>query len=316
MTLAPTAETGRYPVRSRRRPRVPASCRPRNGVPRAVAGRVAIVAHRDAERFVRRADPADEGREPYTPLWLLCLYAIGKLTDRPEAMQAVHLLIATTSIFVFVRHAPFRRWERALFPLGYFMLYEYAIISRHYGLGVLFVSLFLRHAPPRELPALDYALIDRPGLEQPPGNPDRRAAAADALAALEPSGRLVEADGCECRCQLPVPAGSDRRLCSSWFHRDWPRTTTYTRDWTRCSPSGASTPFGTPTFPSRITRTVASCGTPTFWAPSTRGSPRTRRRPRRSRGPLRSRAGRSSRCSCRSSCCSGPSVLSPRIAPS
>jgi len=80
--------------------------------------------------------------ESHTPLWLLCLYAIGKLTDRPEAMQAFHLLIATTSVFVFARHAPFRRWEKALFPLGYFMLYEYAIISRHYGLGVLFVSLF------------------------------------------------------------------------------------------------------------------------------------------------------------------------------
>jgi len=80
--------------------------------------------------------------ESHTPLWLLCLYAIGKFTDRPEAMQAFHLLIATTSVFVFARYAPFRRWERALFPLGYFMLYEYAIISRHYGLGVLFVVLF------------------------------------------------------------------------------------------------------------------------------------------------------------------------------
>ena len=46
--------------------------------------------------------------ESHTPLWLLCLYAIGKFTDRPEAMQAFHLLIATTSVFVFARYAPFR----------------------------------------------------------------------------------------------------------------------------------------------------------------------------------------------------------------
>jgi hypothetical protein len=56
-------------------------------------------------------------------------------------MQLVHLALAGAAAFVFARWAPFGRRERALFLLGYFPFYEYAVISRHYVAGVLLVWL-------------------------------------------------------------------------------------------------------------------------------------------------------------------------------
>jgi hypothetical protein len=59
----------------------------------------------------------------------------------PRAMQAVHLLIAAGAAFVFARWAPLARRERALFVLGYFPFWEYAVLSRHYAAGALLAFL-------------------------------------------------------------------------------------------------------------------------------------------------------------------------------
>ena len=71
---------------------------------------------------------------------LLC-YAAAQVTKSPLAMQAVHLLVAGAAAFAFARWAPLGRRERALFLLGYFPFYEYAVISRHYVAGALLVWL-------------------------------------------------------------------------------------------------------------------------------------------------------------------------------
>jgi hypothetical protein len=71
---------------------------------------------------------------------LLC-YLARQVSTSPRAMQFLHLLLAGAATFVFARWAPFRRLERALFVLGYFPFYEYAVISRHYAVGVLLVWL-------------------------------------------------------------------------------------------------------------------------------------------------------------------------------
>ncbi|MBF0466001.1 MAG: hypothetical protein HQK88_17115 [Nitrospirae bacterium] len=75
-------------------------------------------------------------------LWHLILYPITKITRNPVAMQMVHLLIATASAFVFLRFAPFSKILRGLFIFGYYPFFEYAIISRNYALGILFLFLF------------------------------------------------------------------------------------------------------------------------------------------------------------------------------
>jgi hypothetical protein len=70
-------------------------------------------------------------------LWHFFLFLITRITHDPIFMQAFHLLIATSSIFVFNRYASLSNLHKILFSFGYFPLYEYAVISRSYALGIL-----------------------------------------------------------------------------------------------------------------------------------------------------------------------------------
>ena len=75
-------------------------------------------------------------------LWHLMVYVAARFTEQPMAMQLVHLALATGTAWMILRHAPFSRTIRLALCLGYFVLYEYAIISRDYALGVFFAVLF------------------------------------------------------------------------------------------------------------------------------------------------------------------------------
>jgi len=75
-------------------------------------------------------------------LWYLGLYAITRFTHNPLAMQLLHILIATATVWVFVRFSPFTKLQKLLFAFGFFPFYEYAIISRGYALGILFFFIF------------------------------------------------------------------------------------------------------------------------------------------------------------------------------
>jgi hypothetical protein len=87
----------------------------------------------------------------HPPLWHLLLFVLSRFTDRPEAMQILHLLLAAGTVWLFARFAPFSRRVRALFAFGYFPLYEYGVLSRNYAIGALFLVAFcgLRAARPR-----------------------------------------------------------------------------------------------------------------------------------------------------------------------
>ena len=100
----------------------------------------------------------------HPPLWYLLLYAVSRLTDDPAAMQLLHVGIATATVYVFARFAPFSRLNRALFCFGYFTAYEYAVISRNYAPGVLCLFAFCAAYRPGAgkrylLPALFLALL-------------------------------------------------------------------------------------------------------------------------------------------------------------
>jgi hypothetical protein len=82
------------------------------------------------------------GYQGHPPLWYLMLYAVSRLTRNPAAMQALHLAIAAGSAYIFLRFAPFSRLKRLLFVFGYFPLYEYAAISRNYGIGMFLLFCF------------------------------------------------------------------------------------------------------------------------------------------------------------------------------
>jgi hypothetical protein len=75
------------------------------------------------------------------PLWYLLLWVLTRVTWRPELMRVVHALIATSTVVVFTRFAPFARLPRVLFAFGYFIAYEYAAFSRCYSLALLFALL-------------------------------------------------------------------------------------------------------------------------------------------------------------------------------
>ncbi len=80
--------------------------------------------------------------EGHPLLWYVLLYFVGKISSAPVAMQLIHLAIATSTAIVVLRYAPWGRLCNTLVCFGYFPFYEYAVISRNYALGVLFVVVF------------------------------------------------------------------------------------------------------------------------------------------------------------------------------
>ncbi|MBI4794559.1 MAG: hypothetical protein HY790_01735, partial [Deltaproteobacteria bacterium] len=89
--------------------------------------------------------------EGHPGLWHLVLFLVSRVTPNPLGMQILHLLVATGAVYVFLKYSPFTRLQKILFILGYFPFYEYTVISRNYGLGVLglfgFCALFCRPGP-------------------------------------------------------------------------------------------------------------------------------------------------------------------------
>jgi hypothetical protein len=75
--------------------------------------------------------------EGHPPVWYTILWIISKFTHDLAYVQAVHLAIASMSIFLILFFSPFRLSTRLLMPFGYYFLFEYAVLSRNYAIGVL-----------------------------------------------------------------------------------------------------------------------------------------------------------------------------------
>jgi hypothetical protein len=80
--------------------------------------------------------------EGHPALWQVLLMPLAHSFGTPRAMQILHLLIATSTVFLFVRWSPFTRLQKILFSFGYFPFYEYTVISRSYGLCLLLLTAF------------------------------------------------------------------------------------------------------------------------------------------------------------------------------
>lgn len=80
--------------------------------------------------------------EGHPGLWFILLHAVSRLTRSTVALQVVHGLIATTTVFLIAWRAPFSRSWRAPIPFGYFFVYGYAVVSRSYALGVLLLVVW------------------------------------------------------------------------------------------------------------------------------------------------------------------------------
>ena len=80
--------------------------------------------------------------EGHPGLWHFCLFLITRFTDDPLFMQIFHICLAGITIWILIRFSPFTLLQKFLISFGYFNFYEYAVISRNYIFGVMFVFLF------------------------------------------------------------------------------------------------------------------------------------------------------------------------------
>lgn len=79
--------------------------------------------------------------EGHPVLWYLILRAVQAVTLNPVAMQLLHLGIGTATVWLVVRFAPFRAWQKVLFAFGYLPFYEYLLVSRNYAIGLFLIVL-------------------------------------------------------------------------------------------------------------------------------------------------------------------------------
>ncbi|HEY9612790.1 hypothetical protein [Allocoleopsis sp.] len=80
--------------------------------------------------------------EGHPGLWYICLYLLNQFTHNPLAMQIIHLMIASGSIYIFLKYSSFTQLQKILFTFGYLPFYEYLIISRNYAIGLLIIFAF------------------------------------------------------------------------------------------------------------------------------------------------------------------------------
>lgn len=77
------------------------------------------------------------GRTGQGYLFPLLSWLVAQLSHSFVAMQALNLAITAAGVYVLARWSPLRPLECALVALGYYVGYEYAVLSRHYALGML-----------------------------------------------------------------------------------------------------------------------------------------------------------------------------------
>ncbi len=80
------------------------------------------------------------GSNPY--IWYLILHFLSRITLNPVIVQVAHGSFAIAAIYLFLRFSPFSLLQKFLFCFGYYVLYEYGIISRGYALTIFFLFLF------------------------------------------------------------------------------------------------------------------------------------------------------------------------------
>lgn len=94
------------------------------------------------------------------PLWYLLLWLLSHLSTAPLAMQLFHFLIASAAATILMARAPFDPWTRLCFVAGYYLSFEYMVISRGYSCGVLLAFIYCATAAQRcQRPVLTGTLL-------------------------------------------------------------------------------------------------------------------------------------------------------------
>lgn len=92
--------------------------------------------------------------EAHGSLWDVLVFAVTRVTTDPIAMQVLQACLATAIWIGIYRWSPFSRAEKFLLLLGYFLFFEYFVMSRSYTLAALLGFGFVairHHAPQRTI---------------------------------------------------------------------------------------------------------------------------------------------------------------------
>jgi hypothetical protein len=81
--------------------------------------------------------------EGHPPLWYLPLYGITRFTGDPRAMQVLAWLVVVVVDALVLFRSPFPVPARIALVAGYFFAFEYSVMARSYGLGVLLLVVAL-----------------------------------------------------------------------------------------------------------------------------------------------------------------------------
>lgn len=74
-------------------------------------------------------------------LWNILLFIITRFTHEVFFMQLLNIIFSSIAIIIFLKKAPFNYLFKFLFVFGYFIFYEYNIISRNYSISFLFLMI-------------------------------------------------------------------------------------------------------------------------------------------------------------------------------
>jgi len=80
--------------------------------------------------------------EGHPALWHLFLFGLNQITNDPLIMQLFHWLISLAIVYLISYFSPFNLLQKFSLCFGYFIFFEYTLISRNYNLAVLFACLF------------------------------------------------------------------------------------------------------------------------------------------------------------------------------
>jgi hypothetical protein len=92
--------------------------------------------------------------EGHPRLWCWLLFLIYHyITPSIAGMQALHLAVSATTVFLFLRYAPFSTGIKIMVISGYYFLFEYDLLSRNYAAGILllFICCILLRDPRKNL---------------------------------------------------------------------------------------------------------------------------------------------------------------------
>lgn len=70
-------------------------------------------------------------------LWYALNFVLARFATDPLAMQLLHVVLATAAVLVFLLYAPFPRSVVLPIVFGYYLFYEYGVISRNYAPALL-----------------------------------------------------------------------------------------------------------------------------------------------------------------------------------